>query len=103
MIWFWWSQTSRQSTALSQFYDMFQAHLLSCIQQCVHRVKMIRLQIVNDETSDEEEEDDDAGEGGSGSGLAGLEEMLNLLTSRIIQTDMEDFELVRNDGVQGLW
>ena len=64
---------------------------------------MIRLQIVNDETSDEEEEDDDAGEGGSGSGLAGLEEMLNLLTSRIIQTDMEDFELVRNDGVQRLW
>ena len=63
---------------------------------------MIRLQIVNDETSDEEE-DDDPGEGGSGSGLAGLEEMLNLLTSRIIQTDMEDFELVRNDGVQRLW
>lgn len=81
--------------------DMFQAHLLSCIQQCVRRVKMIRLQVVGDESSYEEEED--AEEGGSGSGLAGLEELLNSLTSRIIQTDMEDFELVRRADGQGLW
>lgn len=82
--------------------DMFQAHLLSCIQQCVRRVKMIRLQVVGDESSYEEEEED-AEEGGSGSGLAGLEELLNSLTSRIIQTDMEDFELVRRADGQGLW
>ena len=63
---------------------------------------MIRLQVVGDESSYEEEEED-AEEGGSGSGLAGLEELLNSLTSRIIQTDMEDFELVRRADGQGLW
>ncbi|XP_076434906.1 Fanconi anemia group I protein-like [Babylonia areolata] len=72
------------------------AHLLSCIQQCVHRVKMIRLQNVDgddDNNNEEADEDDDAGEGGSGSGMSGLEDMLNSLTTRILQADMEDFEL----------
>lgn len=64
---------------------------------------MIRLQVVSDESSYEEEEEEDAEEGGSGSGLAGLEELLNSLTNRIIQTDMEDFELVRSDDGRGLW
>ena len=68
-----------------------QAHLLSCTQQCVHRVRKIRLQVVDGDSS---EEDEDGGEGGSGSGLAGLEEMLTSLTSRMVHTDMEDFELV---------
>ncbi|XP_070212059.1 Fanconi anemia group I protein-like [Littorina saxatilis] len=68
------------------------AHLLSCIQQCVHRVKMIKMQNVDEDDSNEGEEDDPE-EGGSGSGLSGLEDMLDSLTKRMIQTDMEDFEL----------
>jgi hypothetical protein len=41
-------------------------------------------------------DDDDLGEGSSGSrsSLVALEEILSKLTDRIIQTDMEDFELV---------
>nr|KAG5697291.1 hypothetical protein BaRGS_004957 [Batillaria attramentaria] len=85
---------SRNTQLKARIMDMLrkQAHLMSCIQQCVQRVKQIVSQ-TSDDDDDEVEDDDDAGEGCSGSGLADLENMLDKLTTRMIQTDMEDFEL----------
>ncbi|XP_025095765.1 Fanconi anemia group I protein-like isoform X2 [Pomacea canaliculata] len=62
------------------------AHLISCVQQCITRARLIQAKVTDQDLDDSDQE-------GSGKSLEELEDMLDSLTNRMIQADMEDFEL----------
>lgn len=68
--------------------SVLQAHLISCVQQCITRARLIQAKVTDQDLDDSDQE-------GSGKSLEELEDMLDSLTNRMIQADMEDFELVK--------
>lgn len=71
----------------SYVFLLAQAHLLSCIQNCLAWYKQSLLQGSKGNDDEEEEDNEDSFQ-------CDLEEQLNSITRRMIKSELEDFELV---------
>ena len=87
-------------TSISVALFLLQAHLLSCVQQCVRRIQSQTSDCHTPRDVEVYDMDVEEEYGCSGlavsSGVSKLGSILDSLSARMAEADLEDFELVRD-------
>ncbi|RUS92134.1 hypothetical protein EGW08_000158, partial [Elysia chlorotica] len=71
-------------------------HLICCIQQCVRKSEDILAKTNQADADDDDDEEDDDMSGSGRASLKQLQTILASLSSRLVDTEMEDFEIDKN-------